>query len=67
MVIGAREHDLDSFERLAQRIKCRSCEFGEFVEKQGAAMSEGNLAEARPRAASIDLPAPGEPTNSRFC
>ena len=40
MVVGARDHDLAGFERLAQRIKYRSCEFGEFVEKQDAAMSE---------------------------
>ena len=52
MVVGARDQDLAGFERLAQRIKYRSCEFGEFVEKQDAAMSQGNLAGARPRAAT---------------
>ncbi len=50
MVVGARDHDLTGFERLAQRIKYRSCEFGEFVEKQDAAMSKGNLAGAGPHA-----------------
>ena len=44
MVVGARDNDLAGFESLAQRIKYRSCEFGEFVEKQDAAMSQGNLA-----------------------
>ena len=52
MVVGARDHDLAGFERLAQRIKHWSCEFGEFVEKQDAAMSQGNLAGARPSAAT---------------
>ena len=52
MVVGASNHDLAGFGRLAQRVKYRSSEFGEFFEKQNAAMSEGNLASARPRAAT---------------
>ena len=52
MVVGAPARDLAGFERLAQRIKYQSCAFGEFVEKQDAAMSEGILARARPCAAT---------------
>ena len=52
MVVGARDHDLASFKRRAQRIRHRSCEFGEFVEKQDSATSQGNLARVHPRAAT---------------
>ena len=50
MVVGARDRDLPGFKRLAQSIKYKSSEFSEFVEKQDAAMSQGNLVGARPRA-----------------
>jgi len=39
MVVSVRDHDLAGFERLAQRIKYRSWEFGEFGEKQDAGMN----------------------------
>ena len=57
-MVAARDRDLAGFEQLAQRIKYRSCEFGEFVKKQHAAMSERSLAGARappPTTAAIEV------------
>jgi hypothetical protein len=51
-VIGARDHRLARFERLAQRIEHLRIELGQLVEKQHAEMGKRRFAGTRPRAAA---------------
>jgi hypothetical protein len=51
-VVGAGDHRLAGFERLAQRIEHLRMEFRKLIEKQHAEISERDFAWPRPRAAT---------------